>query len=263
MWIGQVIIVLSAVIAVATITIPMTIESGKRRAFADRAVELLLQASQWPIVLSDDFQENDINWHTGNIQEDDASCDRSISNGKYQWNMEVSQREIVLMDFARINPIWDLYLSVDAHLASSKGSWESYFGLLVLTEDLTNAYAFTHSERTPRAYAGGGTAFAYWCYQILQLRNSEWTSVDSDCSKSRSGSMAFPGDPGIRHPPDGIAHLTVVAQDANLNFFIDGEFVATVSDDQFISGAVGLLVFLPEAGEDAIVEFDNLVLRAP
>ena len=46
-------------------------------------------------------------------------------------------------------------------------------------------------------------------------------------------------------------------------FFINDQFVAELDDPRLSAGTAGLAIELANAGDEAVVEFDNFQLRAP
>jgi hypothetical protein len=58
-------------------------------------------------------------------------------------------------------------------------------------------------------------------------------------------------------------HLQVVGDGTSYAFFLNGNLLQQVSESEFQMGGVGLGVELANPGDEATVEFDNLIINIP
>lgn len=130
----------------------------------------------------------------------------------------------------------DVSIEVDAQLVSDLS--EGHFGLLCRYRVPGNFYYF--------AVTGDGY------YAILR--------VEDGVSEVLTGEGFLPSS--AVGADEGVTHLRVVCQGEQLAFYVNGEEVATVTDDALQRGDVGLGV---GSGPDGSirVHFDNLIVSEP
>jgi hypothetical protein len=250
-----------SILALAVSPILLAFEAASQQVKRDEAYEALARANQWPVLINETFDSNDNQWPICQVQSELFNCNQSITNGKFVWDFSALY-ESVSLSIPTFKSLSDLYLTVEARLVSSEGSWENYFGFIIRYEDSSNFYAFTHSERVTSRRETDDTLYThkYGYYRFDTFDDGEWNRILNTSSNSEKG--FHPGQPEIRHPPDGTVRLAVIAEGDMFYFFMDDRFVNSAQDDQFAEGSVGLILSLP-TGEEAVVEFDNFVVRAP
>ena len=246
--IGTIVLVISTIISTRNFNI--------RR---DAANEFLALALNWPIVLEETFDQNEIGWIVGEFSNELLVGDQTITDGKYIWNLEAKESPII-WSIPDVEPVSAFLLSVDAHLVSSKGSWESYFGLVFNLKNNGNFDSLLHSERVTTHSGGDETYYRSKYFQLIRLENRTPVVL---IGESYARNSTYPGLVEIRHQPEGVAQLMVVSEGSTFHFFMDGEYLDSYENEQAPTGNVGLAVSLPAAGEEATIEFDNFVLRTP
>jgi hypothetical protein len=227
----------------------------------DEAVAALDRARKYPILFTDDFNANENNWPVGENADGSLEESRSIQNGVYRWEIVANEPSI---SWAWIDgeDISDFYLRVEARLDRSVGTWTAYFGpAFRVNPRWMEFYAFGHSEFVERKGGGDEEYFHYSYYRFVRFTDNNPEILRSDYAGSTSSN--FPGLPEVRHPPDGMVNIVVVAEGSQFWCFIDGEYVTQVEDDALARGWVGLALMVPNSGEHTIVEFDRIELRAP
>ncbi len=133
------------------------------------------------------------------------------------WNLRTGQ----LTDFA---------LEIDARLVS--GPKESLYGVIFRVQ-------YTEAENYYRFLVSGD---GY--YLIGTKTNDVWTILQ------RKTKSAF-----IKEGYN-TNHLKVVCKDSQIEVYVNGQHLTTITDDSFAEGCVGMIVDTPEP--NARVAFDNL-----
>ena len=71
-----------------------------------------------------------------------------------------------------------------------------------------------------------------------------------------------PAESAALHPGE-VNKLSVLAEGTHYRFFINDQPVGEMTDDQWKTGYVTVFIQLCKAGDSAVIEFDNMELRAP
>ena len=191
----------------------------------------LQSAQDWPPALVDSFDQASPAWSIGEKTGRIADLNWTIAGGKYRWEVRPKGEGVYWVD-PELPPTSDFYLSVETRQIS--GSPDVEAGLVF------------------RAYED-----SFWCFLVDNqsqaffglLVRGEWKT-------------SFPlGTSSIR--PGGTNHLAVIAQGAQVVFFINGEDILSVSDGSLLDGLAGLMVLFSEVNDPAVWEFDNFELRLP
>lgn len=200
------------------------------QAQANRAEQLLRQAAAWSPVIVDAFSNNANGWSSGKSDNEWAAHDITIAEA-YRWKITAHQ-EVFSWVTPKIDPVGDFYLSVQVEKLS--GASNCSYGLM-FRQNGNDKYLFVISGNQYHlaVYSGGA-----WITLI------KW---------------------GIASPinPAGLNRLTVIANGSHFSFYINDVFVDEIDDSRIASGKAGLAVELYNAGDEAIIEFDNFELRAP
>lgn len=225
----------------------------------EAAMAALERASRYPLILYDDFSSNENNWPVGDLSDEGAEERRLIENGKYRWE-STSFEPFISWVWWEGEYVFDFYLEVEARLDRTAGTWTAYFGPAFRIDDFHGSfYAFGHSEFVERVGGGDDESFNYAFYRFIRFLDNETEVLVADYAGRYS---VFPGLPSIRHPPEGIVSMVVVGEGAKFWCFVDGQFVDSLEDEAISRGLVGLAVIVPNAGEETIIEFDKIELRA-
>lgn len=180
--------------------------------------------------LTDSFDDNSNEWFVGDYRDQFVAGSRSITNGKYRWEAKAYQPSR-FSAVPKVAPVSNFYLIVDAKRVN--GSKSSLYGLLFRRLDRNNFYLFQINDDQ------------YFTFELLD--QDEWTTL-IDWTKT---SAIRPGE---------VNQLAVRGEGSHFEFFINDEFVGEADDSEFSSGIVGLVVGFPDAGDEAVFEFDNFEL---
>ena len=194
------------------------------------------EASQWPVVLTETFDDNAHEWSLGKDTGDFANIEFQLLGGKFRWEATALQG-FAWWSYPTIELVSDFYLSLEIQTYSS--STTSYAGVVMrLTSILDSSQYYMFEIRQSGEYS-------------FDLRTDEgWTSL-----------IGWTPSPAIH--PSVVNTLEVMAEGDTFSFFINGEWVADARDSTLSSGRTGLVVGLEEAGDSGTWEFDNFVVRAP
>ena len=195
---------------------------------------LLQDARQWRVILSDTFDDNHLEWTTG--EQDDpelATMSWSIERGKYRWQGS-AKNGFVWWVTPESEAYTDFYLTASILQTSQPGVGE--YGLIF--RQITGEDYFLFELNGSGEYA----LFLHWSDGWEPL--IDWTPHPAINAGSQN-------------------RLEVIARGADFIFMINDANVASYSDERFAEGAVGLLAGLSNPGETAIWEFDDFILRAP
>jgi hypothetical protein len=187
-------------------------------------------------VLNDSFDTNDNNWDTGDFNEpDNAAGTLQIADGRYHWETRAT-RDYATVASKSHAPDGDFYVSVDAH--QLEGSAVCGYGLLLRDSD-AGVYQFGLADHDQQF-----SVFA-------------WNEA-----KGAARALIGPAASEAIHPGE-VNQLAVIAEGAHYQFFINGQPVGEMTDDEWTAGQVTLFTQLCQTGDAAVVEFDNVELRTP
>jgi len=200
-----------------------------------QAVQSLLQAADdWELVLPGDFDQASAAWVTGEDSNEYGSSKWTIALGKLIWEATAIQG-MVWWSIPDMPPVSDFYLSVDTRQINAPP--DSLVGLTFrVTEDEEGYYLF-------QVDAGGNFA-------VYQLEDNQWLSL-------------LPWRPAPEYLPGQANQLAVLGQGAQFYFFINGDMVAEVYDENLAAGATGLAIGLNNPGDAGTWEFENFEVSAP
>ena len=188
-------------------------------------------ASPGDILFRDDFKTG--TWDTGSNEGNYASYDQELVNGKYQWHVKAKQGVALKTCVKAITLPQVFTLSVDVKVIS--GPKDTTYALMFRCQDNANLYYFNVSENGP--------------WGFYKLIDSNWTWI--------IGEDTSPVTPGQTN------QLQVIGDGTSYAFSLNGHLLRQVSESQYQVGGVGLAVELANPGEEATVEFDNLVINTP
>jgi len=186
----------------------------------------------------DDFDVN--GWSTGSTEDEYASVNQTISDGRYVWDVRAG-RDVVIQeirqmrgDFTPVDFPYHFSLSMATRLVG--GPEGAAYGLLFRCVDYDNLYYFRVEE--------GGDAGLY------VSESGEWTELVGPVQTD----VLVPGQENV---------LRVVAEGARFSFWINGEYVFQASDDRLAMGDIGMAVELMDAGDQVVIEFDDVQVGIP
>jgi type II secretory pathway pseudopilin PulG len=196
---------------------------------AEAREQTLAEASQWPIIVMDTFDDNQNGWIDGEIDDDYAAIQVTI-DGDYKWDAYAKQgfawRVWPEMDFTD-----DFYLAVDAQNAGDNVN--AQYGLIFRNRD---------------------DAYFYW--EIIDTQNFRFFAYDGDWNELIGSTYTEAIRPGEMN------HLVVISENDEYNFWINNQFVGQASGSFPANGQAGVAIGLSYEGEESIILFDNFELRA-
>jgi serine/threonine protein kinase len=205
---------------------------AERTATAQAALATAKAQEQWPLVLSDSFENNRNGWRTGNNTDSLGTIRRNFAYGKYIWAITATQG-VVFQDSPTMNPLSDFYATVIAHRAI--GSVDASYGVIFRSKD-QNYYAFVICDCPG--------------FQFLLRDNGTWKQL---ISWTKTDAIK----PGQEN------RITVSAIGSQFVFFINDQYVAGMMDSTLPDGAIGLAAGPGRPGDQAIIEFSRLEVLTP
>jgi hypothetical protein len=194
----------------------------------------------WPVVLSDTFDNNHNGWPTGPYEDEGKYivANISISGGKYFIQAtQIQGSEGMFWGFTPvINNLSDFYVSVDILIKSAPTN--SCFGLILRDQD--------------------GNDYYFAIYVDLQLYTSgkhyknEWTLFNG--VYATDSTLINPGRSN---------QIAILAVGSHFTWLINGEEVETIEDNTLEKLKPGIGFSLGNAGDSAEIEFDNFEVRVP
>jgi tetratricopeptide (TPR) repeat protein len=194
--------------------------------------EGLTPPTDWEILLQDEFEDNQNDWDLGVSDKDKVRFNWQITEGKYRWEAHAYE-SYGFQSIPDHDPVEDFYLSVDIRKVAGPDS--ARYGIVFRSDD-DNWYMLS-------IYDPGQ-------YSLWLRHNGKWVAL----IMSRKTDAIHPGQ---------INHVELMAVGPEISIAINGQQVTGVNDERLQHGWIGLNTQITEAGEDAIIEFDNLELRGP
>jgi hypothetical protein len=189
-------------------------------------------SSHWSILFSDDFDNNTNHWEVGLEDGERAKTNRTITNGKYQWET-TSKKGVISWRTADTMSVTDFFLTVEAE--QTDGSPSSDYGLVFRVDTRSNFYYFGIDNDS---------------FFVSLNYNDEWTDI-----------IEWTISNAIR--ADKSNRLTVIAKGSHFIFLINDRYVAEMTDDRIPKGTTALAIVLHGADLQATFEFDNFEIRIP
>lgn len=208
------------------------LDEKQATATAQDRLDRLEQASTWPVVFTDTFDDNTNEWSVGYKTSEFADATFTIADGVFRWEITPHQG-FLWWNRPTIAAVIDFYISVDFRQVS--GPVSAYTGLMLRQDEDGNYYLFS-------LRSNGDFAFDKYF-------NGQWLSL-IDWSPS----------PVIQ--VDQTNRLEVLAEQGLFSLFVNGVWVMDYEDLKIASGLCGLLVGMDEADESVIWEFENFKLHA-
>jgi hypothetical protein len=194
-------------------------------------LDRLEQLSTWPVVLSDTFDDNTNAWIVGQQTGEYADATFTIANGVYRWEA-TSHQGFIWWYHPFISSVTDFYMRMDFRQVS--GPSDAYVGLIMGLDENDNYYVF--SLRNTGDYA------------FDEYYNGEWHTY-----------IGWTSSP-IYYASE-TNRMEVFSEAGHASLFLNGAWVADYEDQVIPSGLCGLAAGIETAGESAVWEFDNFVVR--
>jgi len=212
------------------------ISTATAQAYLTQTIPLptvIVQTGQWPVILSDSFEDNHNNWRVSKEETEWATTSQVIENGVYHWEMKAKRAMDI---WSTINVASDEVFSLSVRTKVDPNMIYGSYGLVFHYQDKDNFYIFKLD--------GEGR-------YIVQVQvNGKWKDI-----------LAWRQASAIK--TDGENTLTVVAQGDQYAFYINEQFVGQAKDTAFTGGQTGLILYVNDSGEAVSVDFDDFVMRVP
>ena len=202
-------------------------------AVVQEQTNFLATAAQWPIEISDTFDNNANEWMDGLIDDEFARMNLSI-NGNYTWEIEAKQG-FVWWVWPSSNPVSDFYLAVDAYGSSSSSN--AVYGIIFhFDEDSQDYYYF-------EILASG--MYSLWLHQ-----NGQWEEL-----------IPYTSTSAIQ--PEAYNQLEVIAYRDEVTLIVNNQILEEYPIGAPYQGYAGVAVGLSYEDEQSTIIFDNFEVRAP
>jgi len=200
------------------------------------AAEALRSAAiAWPVLIFDSFDDNANNWREEEIDDDEfASISWNVQDGQYIWQTTAKQG-FVWRVWPDMSSLANFYISVDVQRTA--GSENAQYGIIFRNSEEQNSYYYFEVHETQE--------FGVYVY--------DGTSWDTLLSLAPSTAIL----------PGQVNQLEVIGQGDRFLFFINHIYVGEVFDSTLTAGEAGLAIGLPNAGENAVIVFDNFEVTSP
>jgi hypothetical protein len=187
---------------------------------------------EWPLVMSETFDEANDNWEVGEVNNEYVKGTVAIGGGKYYFNL-VAKKPFIFPVITALPDMLDSFISVKVD--QRKGSKTAECGL-VIRQNSTGYYFFSISALQQ-----------YYSFTRYSADGASLLTLYTNSSKIHIG------EPN---------QISVKAEGQQFIFFINGERVDDARDKDSILGKVGLVIILYKAGDSIEVTFDNFEVRS-
>ncbi len=203
----------------------------------EQALQVLVDAKNWPLVFADPFDTNAYDWPEGERTSESVTADLKIINGAYLWKIRANTNSAINWVRPKIDPSQDFYVSVRARRVN---------------DQVDMNYALTFRDQ------GNGNFYEFKLYmdQHFVVR-----IYDKNKPADQGKSEIFTNQPTTRFRPEDANKLEVVGIGNDYWFFINDQFVKHLNRTELSGGIIGLSLEIRLAGQEAQVEFDDFELR--
>jgi hypothetical protein len=187
----------------------------------------------WPVVLSDSFDDNSNKWYVGKENDDYLKGTVSITDGQYL--VDITAVKGVFWSLPpTVRNLSNFYLTVEVEMKTGPASSDHGLAFRI---NSNNKYYFSISPDNQD-------------YSFQVLNNGSWTTLIDWTDSSQINTT-------------GSNQVGVLAKGTSFSFFINGEMVDQVEDSTLTTGKVGVGLSLANAGDKVQIAFDNFEVRAP
>jgi hypothetical protein len=187
----------------------------------------------WPVVLSDSFDDNSNKWYVGKENDDYLKGTVSITDGQYL--VDITAVKGVFWSLPpTVRNLSNFYLTVEVE--NKTGPANANYGL---------AFRINSSDKYYFAIAAETQSYSFTVFS-----NGEWTTLVDWTSASQINTS-------------GSNQIGVLAKGTSFSFFINGEQVDQIDDNTLKTGKVGVGLSLAKAGDKMELTFDNFEVQAP
>jgi len=207
------------------------IESVQAEATIQAMESLLAQAEAWPVAIEERYNNNDMNWPTGEGDDPLADIQWGIQDGQYRWQATAND-PFVWWTLPDMETYSNFYLGVELQQLSGPPDGEA--GLVFR---LSEGDYYLFEINASRQYS------VYFHNQDGWETLQDWKNTDAI-------------------PRNGSSELSVIADREFFLFFINGHYLSTLFDTRLSSGSAGVLAGLSNTGDQGEWVFDNFILRS-
>jgi len=197
-----------------------------------------LAGDRWPVQLCEDFNSPG-DWYVADSDSEYGIIKEQVIDGVYRWQINAT-KGVINYELPPIDQksFRDFFLA--ASLRMVNGSEENDYSLIFRTND-QNSRLLSYVFKVNPTYQNFS----------IQVRTETDTSVLQDWTTSE-----------YIHTGDSWNQLMVLATGSNFAFFINGNTVATITENTYSEGNVGIAANVYNAGDNGLFEFDNILLKA-
>lgn len=187
----------------------------------------------WPLILSDAFDQNTEAWPVGNDDDPLAEISWEIVDGKYHWQAKAND-SFVWWVYPDMGSVSDLFLSAQTQQISGPADGE--WGLVYRVTPDDEYYLFEINAQQE--------------YSVYLHQGGDWEAL-----------LNWTISDAIQTDQEN--KLAVIAQGTQFLFFINDQFITQLTDDRLEEGKTGVLIGLSNIGDEGQWEFDDFSLRSP
>jgi hypothetical protein len=200
-------------------------------AVAMEAMNAIQIAREWPVLVWDDFDDNQNEWMVGEIEDDYSTMNLEVSD-RYIWEV-YAKRGFVWRVWPRSEPVSDFYLTVEVQNLSE--NLEARYGLI-----------FWNDQNS---------------YYYIEVRDSGFFLVSHYDGQGWNNIIDYTESTAIS--PREVNRLETAMIDETFYLLINGILLAEVPGFSPSEGQAGVAVGLSEQGEESLIAFDRYILKAP
>jgi hypothetical protein len=195
----------------------------------------LNEAKTWNLVLLDTFDQNNANWILSNVDDDIKKETTQIENGVLLWGLAFKKPDNFWYYTAPVGSYSNFYYSIRIKRIGGTSTENNAAWGMLFRRHGSNYYTFRLNDN--QEYS-------------VQIHNKDgWVEL---IGWTRSQFLK----------PDDFNELTVIADDADMFFFINGTPIGIVNNQTYSDGNVGYLAGLNFVDDkEVLFEFDDFELR--
>jgi hypothetical protein len=192
------------------------------------------EAEYWNAVLSENFDQDNGTWQTGEETNEFGSSKWSIEQGKLVWEASATQG-MVWWTIPDMQAVDDFYVSVV--VSQNDSPPDSLVGVAFrVTEDEETYYVF---QVTPQGE-----------FAVYQLKNDGWITI-------------VPASTSLAYLPGQANQLAVLGEGNNYHFLINEKLVADMHHESLSGGTAGLVIGLNNPNDKGRWEFESFQVKIP
>ena len=213
----------------------------RARATANAATRATAQAivteqAAWPVLISEDFADNELGWPIGLKQDHSLAVTSTLANGRYHWVTKVDNGNSYFNLVPTHSPVITDFVAA-VNVTFGPGSDVELIAYGLTFRQVENDYGFF-----------GITKSGLW--QALEVHHTgiyQRQIISSELIDTRPGK---------------VNRLEVIARGSDFVFLINGQQVGTLSAE-IEPGQIGLGVDALQSADTAEVEFTDFAVHAP